>query len=95
MGLDVAPYRKKPKPNDPDVLPIDNPKRILTNLIEEKEAEEWKKDIMWMADIETDGKNTTPMWVSWNSNLIPRDDETQKMWYLPQINMSPTSCSRF
>ena len=44
-----------------------------------------------MADIETDGKNTTPIWVGWNSNLIPRDDETQKIWYLPQINMSPIS----
>ena len=59
-GLDVAPYRKKPKLNDPDMLPLDNPKQILTNLIEEKEAEAWKKDVMWMADIETDGKNTTP-----------------------------------
>ena len=46
---------------------------------------------MWMADIETDGENTTPVWVGWNSNLIPRDDETQKNWYLPQINMPPTS----
>ena len=44
-----------------------------------------------MADIETDGKNTTPIWVGWNSNLIPRNDETQKIWYLPQINMSPIS----
>ena len=46
-----------------------------------------------MADIETDGKNTTSMWVGWNSNLIPRDDETKKIWYLRQINMSPTSHS--
>ena len=44
-----------------------------------------------MADIETDAKNTTPIWVGWNSNLIPRDNETQKIWYLPQINMSPIS----
>ena len=29
-----------------------------------------------MADIETDGENTTPMWVDRNSNLIPRDGET-------------------
>ena len=38
-GLDGAPYRKQPKLNNPDVLPLDNPKQILTNLIEEKEAE--------------------------------------------------------
>ena len=44
-----------------------------------------------MADTETDAKNTTPIWVGWNSNLIPRDNETQKIWYLPQINMSPIS----
>ena len=50
----------------------------MTNLIEEEEAEAWKEDIMWMADIETDGENTTPVWVGWNSNLIPRGDETQK-----------------
>ena len=45
--------------------------------MEEKEIEAWKKD-MWMADIETDGENTTPMWVGWNSSF-PRDNETQKM----------------
>ena len=44
-----------------------------------------------MADTETDAKNTTPIWVGWNSNLIPRDNKTQKIWYLPQINMSPIS----
>ena len=41
-----------------------------------------------MADIETDGKNTIPMWVDWILKLIPRDDEKQKIWYLAQINMS-------
>ena len=92
-GLDVAPYRKKTKLNDPDIPLLDNPKRILTNLIKEKEAEAWKKDIIWITDIETDVENRPPMWVGWNSNLIPRDDETQKNWYLPRINMSPTSQS--
>ena len=42
---------------------------------------------MWMADIETDGENTTPIWVGLNTNLTPRDDEAQKNWYLSQINM--------
>ena len=31
------------------------------------------------------------MWVSWNSNLIPRDDKTQKIWSLLKINISPIS----
>lgn len=44
---------------------------------------------MWMASIERDGENTTLVWVGWNTNLIQRDDNTQKN--LPQINMSPTS----
>ena len=48
-----------------------------------------------MTDIETDGEDTIPMWVGWNPNLIPKDDETQKMWYLPQISMSPTSHAVF
>ena len=29
--------------------------------------------------------------LGWNSNLIPRDDETQKIWSLLQINISPIS----
>ena len=45
-GLNIALYRKKTKLNNPDILPLDNPKQILTNLTEEKEAEAWNKDIM-------------------------------------------------
>ena len=46
-GLDVASYRMKPKLNNPDILLLDNPKQILTtDLIEEKESEAWKKDII-------------------------------------------------
>ena len=41
-----------------------------------------------MVDIDTDSENTTPIWLAWNSNLIPRDDG---ILYLPQINMSQTS----
>ena len=31
------------------------------------------------------------MWVGWNSKHIPKSNEIQKVWYLPQINQSPTS----
>ena len=78
-GLDVAPYRKKPKLKDPDILPLDNPKQILTNLIEEKEEEARKKDIKWIAEIETNAENTPPLWVGQNSNLIQIDDETKNL----------------
>ena len=51
----------------------------------------WEKDILWMADVATDTDNSTRMWIGWNSNLIPSDDYTQEIWYLPQINQSPTA----
>ena len=31
------------------------------------------------------------MWVGWNSELFPNTHKLQKVWYLPQINQSPTS----
>ena len=46
-----------------------------------------------MADVTTDPDNSTRMWVGWNSTLIPHNDFTQKIWYLPQINQSSTSNS--
>ena len=33
----------------------------------------------------------TPMWVGWNSRIQPGEDTCQKVWYLPQIDLSPTS----
>ena len=36
-------------------------------------------------------QDSTPMWIGWNSNLIPSDDGTQEIWYHSQINQSPTS----
>ena len=59
-GITIAPYRKKSKLKDPNILSLDNPKQILTNLIEEQEAQAWMKYSMWMADINTDGANTAP-----------------------------------
>ena len=44
-----------------------------------------------MADVATDTDNSTRMWIGWNSNLIPSDDCTQEIWYLREINQSPTS----
>ena len=31
------------------------------------------------------------MWVGWNSQIKCNNDTCQKIWYLPQIDMSPTS----
>ena len=44
-----------------------------------------------MADVATETENSHPMWIGWSSNLIPSDDCTREIWYLPQINQSPTS----
>ena len=46
---------------------------------------------MWMADMLIDEDETTPMFVGWNAQLLPREDEIQNIVYLPQINASPTS----
>ena len=35
--------------------------------------------------------SVTPMWVGWNSIFSAENTEViQKVWYLPQINESPT-----
>ena len=46
--------------------------------------------MLWMADCYF-SPNTTPMWVGWNSKMFPDEVCSQKVWYLPQINESPTS----
>ena len=33
------------------------------------------------------------MWVGWNSRYGPREESMQKVWYLKQMNESPTSTS--
>ena len=33
------------------------------------------------------------MWVGWNSSYGPREESMQKVWYLKQMNESPTSIS--
>ena len=33
------------------------------------------------------------MWVGWNSKYGPQEESTENVWYLKQINESPTSTS--
>jgi hypothetical protein len=35
--------------------------------------------------------NDTPVSVGWNAKVFPNKKQLQKVWYLPQINQSPTS----
>ena len=88
------PTEKTPKFNDPDILYLDNPQQISTHLIEEKKIEAWKKEIMWMADIETDDENSTPTWVSLNSNLFLKDDETQNLVFAINKHVPNIPCIR-
>ena len=93
-GLDIGRTEKNPKLNDPDILYLDNPQQISTHLIEEKKVEAWKKDIMWMADIVTDDENSTPTWVSLNSNLFLKDDETQNLVFAINKHVPNIPCIR-
>ena len=50
------------------------------------------KDFLWITDLEVHSNTHVPMWVGWNamSTALPKTP-IQKVWYLPQINQSPTS----
>ena len=91
IGLEIQPYRKKPKMTSSEFLSPDDPKRAKSQLIVAKEAKTRTKDILWMIDVYTHPTKNIPMWSGWNSLLLPRDNNIQKIWYLPQINESPTS----
>ena len=85
--LDIEPYRKRPKMLKSAVLPINDPKRVYVPDVRIK-ARMW--DSLWMMEFCFWPANT-PMWVGWNSKQIPNSNEIQKVWYVPQINQSPTS----
>lgn len=92
-GIDIKPYRKKPKLKPDDLLSSENPKRqkyeSTINIFQLSK----KLDILWMTSFLANKSSLTPMWVGWNANTMPKDNKIQKIWYLPQINMSPTSNS--
>ena len=52
-----------------------------------------KCDFLWLADFMFNDNDTTPMWAGCNAKYSPQKKTTQKIWYLPQINQSPTSTS--
>ena len=89
-GLNIEPYHKKSKTVGANFLPLNHLSRTNPEA-QANISKSWEKDILWMADVATDTENSTPMWIGCNSNLIPSDDCTQEIWYLPQINQSPTS----
>ena len=88
-GLNIEPYRKKPKVKAVICANVDDPKmKFVPNSYHIAK----QKDLLWMFCLYL-LPDTTPMWTGWNS-LLEKDNTTlQKMSYLPQINMSPTSNS--
>ena len=98
-SLNIIPYRKKLKLRTSDFLSNDNPKRLK---FENTSASmnNWKIDILWMLVnlfsrfskyYVVNLHNLTPLWPGWNSKLIESMQYTQKVWYLHQINQSPTN----
>lgn len=86
-GLDIEPYRKKPKMLTVPLLPLDDARRA----IEPKSYLNARiYDSLWMMDF-CFSPHDTAMWVGWNAEPFPNTHKLQKVWYLPQINQSPTS----
>ena len=56
-------------------------------------TESWKKDVLWMANVAIEPENLTSLWTGWNSLISSPNNRKHKVWYLPQINQSPTSHS--
>ena len=71
------------------LYPNDDPKRHITPPTFRNVR---SKDLLWMMSLRF-MPQTTPMWVGWNSLLSPSNLQSKRQngWYLPQINLSPTS----
>ena len=91
--LDIAAYYKKPKDFEANFLSKDDDLRKKLDVDVSNEALKVKWDLMWCFDVITNLNKDTPMWTGWNSKLLPKSTELQGVWYLPQLNESPTSYS--
>ena len=87
-GIHLEPYRKKPKFL---VMHFDKSNDPIRNVIPASHHIAEIKDILWIMVLRFN--DNTPMWVGWNSQYSAQVEKEQKqgVWYLPQINASPTS----
>ena len=76
--------------NNPKFHTLNNAKRIP---VYEKIDRAKEFDIRWMLSIECNPDKNTPMWVGWNSKFNRGEDAIQIVWYMKQINASPTAKS--
>lgn len=91
-GLNIQPYRKKPKRKTAHFLSDDDPHR---KQYEEKSVSKnsWKLDMLWLLGFDVTPKKLTSLWHGWKAKILEALQYTQKIWYLPQINLSPTNHS--
>ena len=88
-GFVIEPYYKKPKMTKETMLAVDDPKRLYVSESLEKAR---FYDFIWLSCLAVKKPNI-PMWCGYNSTKTSDPLPIQKLCYLPQINMSPTSLS--
>ena len=49
--------------------------------------------MLWVLGYNLTPEKLTPLWSGWNAKISETLQYTQKIWYLPQINQSPTNYS--
>ena len=88
---DIAPYKKKPRMLKVAFLKSKDDRRKPYEIDTKVFESVWYADVSWMINVAL--TKDTPMWAGWNAHRTSKREDTQKIWYLPQINASPTSCS--
>lgn len=71
------------------LLPLDN---LARSRVPDSFFSSLFKDVLWMTEVSF-FQSETPMWVGWNSFYSKDSEATEQVWYLPQINLSPTPCA--
>ena len=85
-GLDIEPYHKKQKVTSHVMVPLDDERR---NVVPSSLSSAKFKNTFWMLKY---FPKKTPRRAGWNSPQTPdKHDAQENVYYLPQINLSPTS----
>ena len=85
----VEQHRKKTLMKSTNILKL-NDNRRTSCMCNEKKVTANHIDFLWMASNFL--YQVVPMWVGWNAMYTATNEHNvMKVWYLPQINESPTS----
>ena len=79
-GLNIEPYRKRPKLQTSDLLP-ETDKRRKVGTGKTGKTKSWKKDVMRMIEHATN-KNVVRSWIDWNSRVTPTPEHIHQVSYL-------------